>query len=239
MYNLEVQETYDVFSDPHLSKLAIALQVYSSDLNESGLNSEITLEHIKSRIETHIRQKLEDGLLIEDVMKHLSDLTMNALIPMDIIDWCYDKLDEIAKNLNHNGGGIDEQDADDPVEPELPPLFCKDTVYHASLCALFVSQSHSEDDFMSMYGHSFDEMSLSVSDQHKIFIAQQGNIVYTSFANYKDSNILRRGNILYCYCMSVNTKLIGINEIHIEERKLPIRYFCELLYQGKRLIFTG
>ena len=106
---------------------------------------------------------------------------MNALIPMDINDWCYDKLDEIAKELDHNGG-IDEpitlDDDNSATTESLPPLFSKDTVYHASLCALFVSQSQLD---LSMYGHSFDQISLSVSDQNKILIATQENIVYTSF----------------------------------------------------------
>ena len=117
--------------------------------------------------------------------KQLNDLTMNVLIPMDITDWCYNKLDEIAKELDRNGGSIDELTDDNLVEPELPPLFSKDTVYHASLCALFVLQPSLEDNYLSMYRHSFDEMSLSMSDQYKIFIAHQGNsnIVYASFAN--------------------------------------------------------
>ena len=147
---------------------------------------------------------------------------MNALIPMDINDWCYDKLDEIAKELDRNGGSIDEHKTSDPVgcnEPELPPLFSKDVVYHASLCAYIASEPCLD---LSMYGHSFDEMSLSMSEQHKIFIAQQGNIVYTSFENLKDIHES------------------SFYEIQLaEEKKLPMRYFCELLYQGKRLIFTG
>lgn len=186
------EEMYDVFSDPHLSKLAYALQVYSSDLNESGLDIQTTLNFIRARIETHIRTKLEDGLPKYEVMKHLNGLTMNALIPTDINDWCYNKLDEIAKELDRNGGNKDEHTVG-YSEPELPPLFSKDTVYHASLCAFFISQTHPKDDCLSMCGHSFNEVSLSVSDQHKIFIAQQGNIVYTCFENFKETNLLSRG----------------------------------------------
>ena len=176
-----IEQPYELFSDPHLSQLAVALQVYSSDLNESGLDRQTTLNHIKGRIKTHIQKKLEEGLSKEAIIKQLNDLTMNALIPMDINDWCYDKLDEIAKELNHNSC-TDEPitlDDDNPATTEpLPPLFSKDTVYHASLCALFVSQSQLD---LSMYGHTFDQMSLSVSDQNKLLIANQGNIVYTSF----------------------------------------------------------
>ena len=178
---LNIEKPYELFSDPHLSQLAVALQVYSSDLNESGLDRQTTLNHIKGRIKTHIQKKLEEGLSKETITKQLTDLTMNALIPMDINDWCYDKLDEIAKELNHNNC-IDEPitlDDDNPATTEpLPPLFSKDTVYHASLCALFVSQSQLD---LSMYGHSFDQISLSVSDQNKLLVANQGNIVYTSF----------------------------------------------------------
>ena len=176
-----IEQPYELFSDPHLSQLAVTLQVYSSDLNKSGFDNVATLNNIKSHIKSHIRKKLEEGLSKETITKQLNDLTMNALIPMDINDWCYDKLDEIAKELNHSSC-IDEPitlDDDNIATTEpLPPLFSKDTVYHASLCALFVSQSQLD---LSMYGHSFDQISLSVSCQNKLLIANQGNIVYTSF----------------------------------------------------------
>ena len=202
-----------------MCQLARALQVYSNDLNRSGFDSLTTLNHIKAHIESHIRQKLEEGLLKETVTKQLNDLTMNALIPMVINDWCYDKLDEITKELEQNDSCTDEPNDEDPVESEPPPLlFSKDTVYHASLCSLFVSQPHLRDEYL--HRHSFNEMSLSVSDQHKMFIAQQGDIVYTSF------NVDRIGNPLIDHCVA-------------EEKKVPIRYFCELLNQSKQLIFTG
>ena len=215
---LNTEQPYDIFSDPHLCQLAGALQVYSNDLNRSGFDSLATLNHIKAHIESHICQKLEEGLLKERITKQLNDLTMNALIPMDINDWCYDRLDEITKELDQNDSCTDEPIDEDPVESEPPPLlFSKDTVYHASLCSLFVSQPHLRDDYL--HRHSFDEMSLSVSDQHKMFIARQGNIVYTSF----NVDLIRR----------------GLDHCVAEEKKVPIRYFCELLYEGKRLIFTG
>ena len=107
---------YDVFSDPHLSKLAYALQVYSSDLNESGLDIQTTLNFIRAHIETYICTKLEDGLPKYEVMKHL-------------------------RELDRNGGSKDEHTVG-YSEPELPLLFSKDTVYHASLCAFFISQTY-------------------------------------------------------------------------------------------------
>ena len=190
-----------------MSQLAGALQVYSTDLNRSGFDNLATLNHIKAHIENHIRQKLEENLSNETIMKQLNDLTMNALIPMDIVDWSYDKLDKITKKLSHNDGDIDDQPLDDVLELDFPPLFSKDTVYHASLCSLFVLQSHLEDDYLHRY--SFEEMSLSVSDQHKMFIAQQGNIVYTSFAIFKDGNLMRRGTFYYYYYI--------FNEFHIKQ----------------------
>ena len=195
---LNTEQPYNIFSDPHLCQLAGALQVYSTDLNRSGFDNLATLNHIKAHIENHIRQKLEESLSNETILKQLSDLTMNALIPMDIVDWCYDKLDEIVKELSHNDdGGIDDKPLDDMLESDFPPLFSKDTIYHASICSLFVLQSHLEDDYL--HTHSFDKMSLSVSDQNKMFIAQQGNIVYTSFAIFKDANLIRTGTFYYYY----------------------------------------
>ena len=101
--------------------MAGALQVYSNDLNRSGFDSLATFNHIKAHIESHIRQKLEEGLLKETLTKQLNDLTMNALIPMDINDWRYDKLDEITKELDQNDSCTSEPIDKDLVESESLP----------------------------------------------------------------------------------------------------------------------
>ena len=189
---------YDIFADPHLSKLSSALQVYSSDLSESELDPETPLTLIKARIETHIRKKMKEGLSKEIVTKQLNDLTMNALIPVEISDWCYGKLDEVYNELDSSSSTCsnEEQHDIDSSHDELPPLFSKDAVYHASLCAL-VSDSGSTD-CLSECGHTFDEISLSysVTDKYRMFIAQQKDIVYISFTAALSSGF-NKGSVMF------------------------------------------
>ena len=173
-----------------MSQLASALQVYSSDLNESDIDREAALTLIKTRIATHTRKKMKEGLSKEVVTKQLNDLTMNALIPVEISDWCYERIDEVYNELNSSSSSSNMSEQCEDVDIcELPPLFSKDAVYHASLCAL-VSDSGSTD-CLSECGHTFDEISLShsVTYKYRMFIAQQNDIVYISFAGGSTTTI--------------------------------------------------
>uniref|UniRef100_A0A1X7TTQ8 Death domain-containing protein n=1 Tax=Amphimedon queenslandica TaxID=400682 RepID=A0A1X7TTQ8_AMPQE len=209
-----MQETIDQCdADPHIKQLKNALQVYASDLSESGLDTQATLDRIKARIESHIKKKLEDGLSKDTLTKQLNNLTMNALIPMDINDWCYDRLDELYKEHNEKISNLKDSSShssDDLEDVPLPPIFSTDVVYHASLCNLVISKANTLevrqplDHYLSEFGHSFEKASLS--NDMNILIALQENIIYIAF----------RGNV-----------------------DLPLRYFCELLHQNKRLVFTG
>ncbi|XP_019850785.1 PREDICTED: uncharacterized protein LOC109581262 isoform X4 [Amphimedon queenslandica] len=199
----------DYSSDPHIKQLENALQVYASDLSDSGLDTQATLDRIKARIESHIKKKLEDGLSKDTLTKQLHDLTMNALIPMDINDWCYDRLDELYKEHDEKMSNSKDSfnlSSDDLCE-EVPPIFSADVVYHASLCNLVISEASN---FLSMkvhlsqFGHSFNEASLSIDKN--ILIALQENIIYIAFRGIVD---------------------------------FPLRYFCELLHMNKRVVFTG
>ena len=144
---------------------------------------------MKSRIENHIHKSLEDGTDCGVVRQQLDDLIMNALIPVDINSWCFEKLEEIQKSLEPPSEVSPCEDTDEPA-CDLPPLFCKDTVYHASLCLSIVSSAVEHPDLsaanlkrqLDKHGHNFDEISLSVVDKNskKSLIAKQGNIFYVA-----------------------------------------------------------
>ena len=159
---------------------------------------------MKSRIESHIHKSLEEGVNREDIHKQLSDLIMNALIPSEIIGWCYEKLEEVCKLMQLSDEPKPLKVMDETV-CNSPQLFCKDTVYHASICSSIVS-TVAPHVFLSIqkleeklrdYGHSFDEVSLSVTNKRnpKILIAQQGSIFYIAFAMCQDNP---QGILLHC-----------------------------------------
>ena len=144
---------------------------------------------MKSRIENHIHKSLEDGTDCEVVRRQLNDLIMNALIPVDINSWCFEKLEEIQKSLEPPSEVSPFEDTDEPA-CDLPPLFSKDTVFHASLCLSIVSSAVEHPNLSAAdlkrqfdkHGHNFDEISLSVVDKNskKSLIAKQGNIYYVA-----------------------------------------------------------
>ena len=150
--------------------------MYSSDLIQSDGNAVSAISLIKSRVSSHIKVSLESGLKKEDVSKQLTDLATNALIPVTINHWCFDKLDEIYSPKKAPGPSMSPSPSSDPGScAAVPPLFSDDTVYHAALCCLLAKSSKDERcDILSKFGYKFD--SLSADDN--VLIAQDKDIVY-------------------------------------------------------------
>ena len=73
------------------------------------------------------------------------------------------------------------------------PLFCNDTVYHASICSLAVS-THDAGNYLKFFknkekvpGHSFKEVSISRSKEDRYLIARQGeSTFYFAFQSEPD-----------------------------------------------------
>ena len=173
----------------HVKQLTIILQVYASDLSESGNDKkakEAILIRVKARIENHIKKRLEEGLSKDTLTEQLHDLTMDGLIPMDINEWCYQKLDELSKEQEDTLSESKDSSSDDLSEV-LSPFSFDDAVYHASLCGLALWDSNQSGrkggsiDLLSNFRHSFDEVSISVSGNIKIIVAHQEDTVYISF----------------------------------------------------------
>ena len=222
LVNQKEDKQHDSLSDPHVKELSVALHVYISDLNKSGIDTQATLNHIKSRIESHFKMMLADGLSKDVLNKQLNDLTMNALIPSVIDDWCCDKLDELCKKEDKIVADESDTSSRDDLFEQCPPLFSPDAVYHASLCNLIVN-SEGGGQMLTKFGHTFDELSVSLSGKMKMLIAQQQKIVYISF---KDSK----------YDIAIPA---GDDHAEVYNVELPLRYFVELLHQNKRIILTG
>ena len=188
-------------------------------MNIPGLDThQSTLENMKAHIKIHIQKHTEEGFPKESIKSQLDHLVMNGLIPSDIMDWCYEEFDMINADCDQKKHTKIESEDVPEVPAPLPPLVTKDTVYHASLCSYALSTDDSRDDFLSYHKHSFNELSISVD--RDMLIAFQGNIVYIAFA--------------ISICMK------GKHDArNVEPLKIPLRYLCGLLNQGKRLIFTG
>ena len=162
-------------------ELSVALKFYRRDLDISGVNFESVITLIKSRIENHIKTSLEDRIAYDEVSKQIHDFMTNALIPADIFEWCEEMLKECKKVTE-----CSENAAVGPKTPpdDVSPLFCKEVVYHASICCNAICNL-SKDKTLSMFsgqGHTFTH--ISVSSNRLLLIAQKDDVMYFCFSNY-------------------------------------------------------
>ena len=182
-------------SNSSLDSLTAALRVYSSDLTRFDGNATMSaLLLIKLQLENHIKISLESGLKKEDVSKQLTGLATNALIPVAINQWCFDKLDEVYfPREPRPPPPVTSSCA--AVETTTPPLFSEDTVYHAALCCLLVESSEDERrDILSQFGHKFNSFSFVSKNcfYDPISISQVKDIIYIAFSEFGDI-----GNFLF------------------------------------------
>ena len=111
----------------------------------------------KEHIECHL-QRRSDFLLSEPIYKWAKQLVAEAFEKTKV-----DELNCESHSCNKPSG----------------PLFCKDTVYHASICSRAVNESDASEHLKTKFpGHSFQAVSISESKQDHYLIAQQGESTY-------------------------------------------------------------
>lgn len=188
-----------------------ALRVYTHDIDASVINPKLALQVIKSRVESHISKSLKDGVAVNVVRRELDELIMNASIPIDIRDWCYEKLDELQRILLTDSK--DSQEYKNPETNKPAPLFSKEIVYHSSVCCNILAAVNADSKtsllkVLQENRHSFDDVSISIDQD--ILIAEQKDVVYVSFhesksrfdpiaewGSFKFPAVIN-GKILYC-----------------------------------------
>ena len=211
----EVPNRYD--------EVVSALKLYMHDLDISGLNFDSATTLIKSRIENHIKKSLEDGIAYDKVDRQIHDFMINALIPADIFKWCEDKLEEYKKVTESS----EDASAVSPKTPpdDVPPLFCKDVVHHASICCNVITEvsankALSLEAVFKKQRHNFKHVSLS--SNKLLLMAEKDDVMYFAFAN--DHTQATR---IFCYQagyneMSKNSKQFYIILFH---KQASLRHF--------------
>ena len=151
-------------------------------LNQQIEESKSTMikEHVKHFVETSLRA----GASAEDVKKVLSEMYgTDVLVSGEVYEWALSEVSFTtqAACLPQSSGSADKE--------ENPPLFCKETLYHASLCCYAVStrDANTYKDFFNkdFPNHTFEEVSLSLSrDREQVnryLIARHGKTYYVAF----------------------------------------------------------
>ena len=137
---------------------------------------------IKETVQEFIEMSLRAGASENEVKKVLSELySSDLLLSEDIYKWVLSEVSTAAQAV------CLEQTS--TTSEKLPPLFCKETLYHASLCCYAVStcdantyQKFFDKDFPN---HSLEEASLSRSrDREQVdryLIARHDKTYYVAF----------------------------------------------------------
>ena len=148
--------------------------------------SAVTL--IKDQLQQFIESSLKAGLDDEKVKSEIKNLCQREFaVPTILWEWVNEEFEEKyqkhVKQSQSNANAcarLSSQDQD-------PSLFCKDTVYHASLCCEAVSSCVRSSDIDTFFQrknprHNMKAISLSKDDNVKTYlIAKQGNTIYVAF----------------------------------------------------------
>ena len=114
-------------------------------------------------------------------------------VPSNLRDWAMQEVEDICKrtvaSMNLNPTLITQCPASLPKKEEDPPLFSKDTLYHASLCCHAVSActAVNYEIFLNSKSHRLEEASMSISQYKesenvdRYIIAKCGNTIYVAF----------------------------------------------------------
>ena len=151
--------------------------------------TEAVLVCIKESIEHYIETTLKAGSVKpDDLQAEMHSLChRDLLVPTSIRSWVLEQVKEIKKRLSGTVALPESPSQPEPVaEPEL---FCKDTLYHASICC-HVSSSCTPENFkgflnQQLLGHSLEQVSMSIpQDSENVdgyLIAKRENTVYVAF----------------------------------------------------------
>ena len=160
------------------------LQTIEFNKKEEGLKAGV----VKATIRTCITQSLQSGVALEDIQERLQQLHMeDSLISGPICKWAQQLANEIHTELNVQSDepGIGEPNHAQPQsKSQEESLFCKDSVYHASVCSLAVNVC-TAGEYQKFFkksplvpGHTFQAVSISRSKQDRYLIAKQGDSTY-------------------------------------------------------------
>jgi len=154
-------------------------------VNALSQKAESKTAFIKETIQHFIGTSLRAGASADDVKKVLDELYgSDVLVSGEVYEWALGEVSMTAQALCFppSSGSSDK-------EVTLPQLFCKETLYHASLCcyAVCTCDANTYKDFFNKEfpNHNIEEVSLSLSrDREQVdryLIARHGKTYYVAF----------------------------------------------------------
>ena len=138
---------------------------------------------VKAALKNYLTKYQQSQSTLRHVREQLRELHENKCLITEvaIYEWALQLASEIFAQPPHVDSPIAQGQESSEVKS---PLFCKDTVYHASICSLAVN-THDAGNYLKFFknkemvpGHSFEEFSISRSKQDRYLIARQGESTY-------------------------------------------------------------
>ena len=139
---------------------------------------------VKAIIDDFTKKCVQSNVDHKEVKKALDEIYgTELLLSKEIYEWALGKIALIPQPISKSSNSPEgEREVEEP-------LFCEDTVYHASLCCLAVS-TRDANNFKSFFDreytcHHFEEASLSISQDRKdvdrYLIARKEKIFFVAF----------------------------------------------------------
>lgn len=143
--------------------------------SKRGNDSKLIL--MKEAVETFIKRGIQSTEDVNEIQKCLDRIySSDMLITKEVYEWAKEKTSSSQIVNVIKSPGI--------LEKEATPLFCEDTVYHASLCccAVCIRNATNYQEFFCKFEHHFDQLSFSTSDAiAQYLIARKGKTYYVAF----------------------------------------------------------
>ena len=148
---------------------------------------------IKAVVREYITESQQSGSTKEHIEGHLQELhRRDFLLSEFMYEWARQLVTEVFVEA-----AVDESSFE-PISPSesREPLFCKDTVYHASVCCHAINECDAGN-YQKFFktkekvpGHSLQEVSISRSKQDRYLIARQGESTFY-FAFQSEPDLLK------------------------------------------------
>ena len=160
-----------------INKLKTKVEYLRSTKCCSRQEEESKVDMIKAVVREYVTESQQSGSTKEHIEGHLQRRS-DFLLSEPIYKW---SLQLVAETFEKTA--VDELNSE-PLSPSKPSglLFCKNTVYHASICSRAINESNTSDYLKFLKdkfpGHSFQAVSISRSKHDRYLIARQGESTY-------------------------------------------------------------
>ncbi len=171
--------------------LAVNLKQQLESLKSFVGNRKGSADHkialLQEAVQDFIENSLRSGANKKNIEAELRELySRDLLVSNEMYQWA---LGEVESSVPTTNVAIGEPASTNGTKHVVSPLFCKDTLYHASLCCYAVSTcdaaSHKGFFNKDYPSHRLEEISLSRSkdreDVDRYLISRQGSTYYVAF----------------------------------------------------------